>query len=238
MSSGLLSCIGACFNQCAPYESQDVTFNGRRFRIIRQLGEGGYAFVFLVKELDKGGREYALKKVLLQDGELLEAGKREIELNKRFKHPHILPLMDSTILRENGTRDSPYRQSAYLLFPAYKEGNLHDMLIRGERTFMPSEVLDILDQVCAAVECMHNHQPPYAHFDLKPANVLISHHGRVLAETDEADKTSAPTPQIADERGWEPLWGSDVAAATGMLLSTAGRPDGEVGVHVPNRRTN
>ncbi|KAK3273534.1 hypothetical protein CYMTET_18224, partial [Cymbomonas tetramitiformis] len=69
-------------------------------------------------------------------------------------------------------------------------------------------------QVCAAVESMHNHEPPYAHFDLKPANVLISHHGRILVEAGEADNTSAPTPQIADERGWEPLWGSEVAAAT------------------------
>ena len=55
-----------------------VSFNGRRFRVLRTLGEGGYAFVYLVQELEPlgvddtatrlvrpGGRthEYALKQV-------------------------------------------------------------------------------------------------------------------------------------------------------------------------------
>lgn len=29
----------------------DVWINGNRFRIVRQLGEGGFAFVYLVKEI-------------------------------------------------------------------------------------------------------------------------------------------------------------------------------------------
>lgn len=35
--------------------TSDVWLNDRRFRIVRQLGEGGYAFVYLVKE-QPGGR--------------------------------------------------------------------------------------------------------------------------------------------------------------------------------------
>ena len=51
-----------------------LAFNGRQFRVLRTLGEGGYAFVYLVQEITyrndsatnlvrPGAREFALKKV-------------------------------------------------------------------------------------------------------------------------------------------------------------------------------
>ena len=53
-----------------------VSFNSRRFRVLRTLGEGGYAYVYLVREEELSNdestrlfcpttREYALKKVCM-----------------------------------------------------------------------------------------------------------------------------------------------------------------------------
>ncbi|WJX71421.1 non-specific serine/threonine protein kinase [Trifolium repens] len=72
----------------------DVWINDNRFRILRQLGEGGFAFVYLVKEAPNdsatGGLanklkdsshlsddgSYAMKKVLIQNNEQLEWSER------------------------------------------------------------------------------------------------------------------------------------------------------------------
>ncbi len=42
----------------APAEAFEV--EGKRYTVVRQLGEGGYAFVYLVR--DDAGKEFALKK--------------------------------------------------------------------------------------------------------------------------------------------------------------------------------
>jgi hypothetical protein len=34
---------------------QEFDLNGRRLRVVRQLGEGGYSFVFLVREVEAAG---------------------------------------------------------------------------------------------------------------------------------------------------------------------------------------
>ncbi|KAF6162551.1 hypothetical protein GIB67_003097 [Kingdonia uniflora] len=100
----------------------DVWINENRFRIVRQLGEGGFAFVYHVKEssnndpsstviaslgvakklkdpsyvLDDG--TYAMKKVLIQTNEQLELVKEEIRVSALFCHPNLLPLLDHAII--------------------------------------------------------------------------------------------------------------------------------------------
>ncbi|MBA0761612.1 hypothetical protein Gotri_024236 [Gossypium trilobum] len=41
--------------------------------------------------------------------------------------------------------------------------------------FSASDVLQIFRQLCAGLKHMHNLEPPYAHNDVKPGNVLLSH---------------------------------------------------------------
>ncbi|RVW17086.1 hypothetical protein CK203_076019 [Vitis vinifera] len=93
----------------------DVWINENRFRIVRPLGEGGFAYVFLVKEVvtdssssaskkfkdpshvsDDG--TYAMKKVLIQNSEQLELVREEIRVSSLFSHPNLLPLLDHAII--------------------------------------------------------------------------------------------------------------------------------------------
>ncbi|GFR45294.1 hypothetical protein Agub_g6649, partial [Astrephomene gubernaculifera] len=78
-----------------------INMGQRRFRVLRKLGEGGYAVVYLVSELPSqlhphpDSQPRAIKKVLLQSGEHYEAVQREMLVHTAVQHhPHILPLLD------------------------------------------------------------------------------------------------------------------------------------------------
>jgi serine/threonine-protein kinase len=67
-----------------------------RYRIGRELGQGGMATVFLAEDL-KHHRRVALKVLRPELAATLgpERFAREIDIAARLQHPHILPLHDS-----------------------------------------------------------------------------------------------------------------------------------------------
>nr|XP_009798655.1 PREDICTED: serine/threonine-protein kinase 16-like [Nicotiana sylvestris] len=174
----------------------DVWINENRFRILKQLGEGGLDNVFIVKEIisdpsipsfskklkdpslvsDDG--TYAMKKVIIQNNEQLELVKEEIRVSSLFSHPNLLPLLDHAIISVKASQDQPKKHEAYLLFPVHLDGTLLDnakTMKAKKEFFSTSEVLQIFRQLCAGLKHMHNFDPPYAHNDVKPANVLLTH---------------------------------------------------------------
>ncbi|KAI5660112.1 hypothetical protein M9H77_28905 [Catharanthus roseus] len=175
----------------------DVWINENRFRIIRQLGEGGFAYVFLVKELPSSDPTnaglaqkfkdsshisddgtYAMKKVLIQNSEQLELVREEIRVSSLFSHPNLLPLIDHAIIAVKATQDQSWKHEAYLLFPVHLDGTLLDnatAMKAKKESFSTSDVLQIFRQLCAGLKHMHSFEPPYAHNDVKPGNVLLTH---------------------------------------------------------------
>ncbi len=67
-----------------------------RYRLDRELGQGGMATVYLAHDL-KNDRDVAIK--VLRDDVAASVGRerflREIQLGAKLSHPHILPLYDS-----------------------------------------------------------------------------------------------------------------------------------------------
>uniref|UniRef100_A0A1D1XVE2 non-specific serine/threonine protein kinase n=1 Tax=Anthurium amnicola TaxID=1678845 RepID=A0A1D1XVE2_9ARAE len=179
----------------------DVWINENRFRIVRQLGEGGFAYVYLVKEVVADGSQggaggglaakklknpshvsddgmYALKKVLIQTEEQLELVRQEIRVSSLFSHPNLLPLLDHAIITIKGGQERSCNHEAYLLFPVHLDGTLLDntKVMQEKKEFFPTlNVLQIFRQLCAGLKHMHSFDPPYAHNDVKPGNVLITH---------------------------------------------------------------
>ncbi|CAM6085546.1 unnamed protein product [Calypogeia fissa] len=169
----------------------EVWVNERRFKVVRQLGEGGFAFVFLVRELSgehahRASKSqthvaadglYALKKVLVQTDEQLELVKQEISVSSSFNHPNLLPLLEHSIIAVKGAQEGLWNQEAYLLFPVHLDGTLLDNLnnMQAEKQFFPTiTVLHIFRQIAAGLKHMHSADTPYAHNDLKPGNVLLT----------------------------------------------------------------
>jgi len=183
----------------ATNSGKDVWINENRYRIIRQLGEGGFAYVYLVKMLlnesapssapkkfkdpshvsDDG--TYAMKKVLIQNSDQLEVVKEEIRVSSLFSHPNLLPLLDHAIIsiKPTGpTQEGSWKHEAYLLFPVHLDGTLLDnatAMKAKKEFFSTSDVLHIFRQLCAGLKHMHGLDPPYVHNDIKPGNVLITH---------------------------------------------------------------
>ena len=49
---------------------EEVTVEGRRFQVQQQLGEGGFSYVFLAREVpDSRGVDVALKRMLIHERE-------------------------------------------------------------------------------------------------------------------------------------------------------------------------
>ncbi|KAK6123073.1 hypothetical protein DH2020_043192 [Rehmannia glutinosa] len=177
----------------------DVWINENRFKIVRQLGEGGFAYVFLVKELlsdpsntangisakikdsshVSGDGTYAMKKVLIQNSEQLELVREEIRVSSQFSHPNLLPLLDHAIIAvKQPSQEQSWKHEAYLLFPVHLDGTLLDnakAMKAKKEFFSTSDVLQIFRQLCAGLKHMHSFDPPYAHNDVKPGNVLVTY---------------------------------------------------------------
>ena len=136
-----------------------------RYRIERQLGEGGMATVYLADDL-KHERKVALK-VLKPELAAVVGAERflaEIKTTANLQHPHILPLHDS------GEADS----FLFYVMPYVEGESLRDRLDR-EHQLPVDEAVQIAKDVGEALAYAHSHC--VIHRDIKPGNILI-HSGR------------------------------------------------------------
>jgi tetratricopeptide (TPR) repeat protein/predicted Ser/Thr protein kinase len=141
---------------------------GNRYKIIREIGSGGMAWVYLAEDLTEGVR--VASKVLYpqfsEDISYIQRFNREAKLAISLNEPHIVRVLDY-----GATRDIHY------LIMEYIEGR--DLLeILEEKGLLPyEEVLDIASQVARALE--HASQQGIVHRDIKPQNLMITADGTV-----------------------------------------------------------
>jgi len=132
-----------------------------RYRIERELGEGGMATVYLARDL-KHNRNVALK-VLKPELAAVVGAERflaEIETTANLQHPHILPLFDS------GQADS----FLFYVMP-YLEGETLRQRIDREHQLPVDEAVKLAINVAEALQYAHAHG--VVHRDIKPANILL-----------------------------------------------------------------
>ena len=141
-----------------------------RYRIERELGRGAMATVFLAQDL-KHGRQVAVKVLHLEFVEALDTGRflREIELVARLRHPHILPLHDSSA--SDGV--------LYFVMPYLEEGSLRARLER-EGPFPIPLAVHMVREVADALHYAHRHD--VVHRDIKPENILLEDGHAVVAD--------------------------------------------------------
>ena len=133
----------------------------RHYRIIREIGSGGMATVYLAEDL-KHHRQVAVK--VLRPDLAASLGQerffREIEVAAKLSHPHILPLHDS------GEADG----FLYYVMPFVEGTSLRDKLGGGELPV--HDVVRILEEVADALA--YAHARGVVHRDIKPDNVMIT----------------------------------------------------------------
>src|SRR5882724_7018638 len=138
-----------------------------RYRIIRELGMGGMATVYLAQDL-KHDRKVALKVLKPELAAVLGAERFvvEIKTTAALQHPHILPLFDS------GTADG----FLYYVMP-YIEGETLRTKLDRETQLGIEEAVRITREVADALDYAHRHG--VIHRDIKPENILL-HDGRPM----------------------------------------------------------
>jgi tRNA A-37 threonylcarbamoyl transferase component Bud32 len=138
-----------------------------RYRIERELGQGGMATVYLATDL-KHDRKVALKVLRPELAAVIGAERflNEIKVTANLQHPHILPLHDSG---EAGT-------FLYYVMPYVEGDTLRDQLVR-EKQLDIDDAVGIARSVASALDYAHRHG--VIHRDIKPENILI-HDGQAL----------------------------------------------------------
>jgi len=143
-----------------------------RYAILRELGRGGMAAVYLADDR-RHGRQVAIKVLHPELGTVLGPDRfaREIRIAAALNHPHILPLYDSG--EAGDTHDGPW---LYYVMPYVRGGSLRERLA-AEGTLAPDEAVTLVRQVAAALD--HAHAHGLVHRDIKPENILL-HEGEAM----------------------------------------------------------
>ena len=138
-----------------------------RYRIERELGQGGMAIVYLARDV-KHDRDVALKVLRPELAAVLgrERFLNEIRVTARLEHPHIVTLIDS----------GEAQGALWYVLPLIRGESLRARLAR-EPQLPIDDALTITRQIAAALD--HAHAQGVIHRDIKPENILL-HEGEAM----------------------------------------------------------
>ncbi|TVS07709.1 MAG: serine/threonine protein kinase [Phycisphaerales bacterium] len=133
------------------------------YKLLEQIGEGGFGLVYMAQQEQPIRRRVALKiiKLGLETGQVIARFEQERQALAMMDHPHIAKVLDAGA--------TPAGRPYFVM-----------ELVRGEpiTTFCDNnkltipQRLELFAKVCLAVQ--HAHQKGIIHRDLKPSNVLVT----------------------------------------------------------------
>jgi serine/threonine protein kinase len=199
-----------------------------KYQIEQLLGKGGMGAVYRATHLGTK-RTVAVKVIhpqLSAHDQFVARFRREAEAAGRLRHPNVVDVTDFGIAH---TGNGPV---AYLVME-YLDGCTLAEIVSEEGRLPIAWVIDILEQVCAAVE--EAHRAGIIHRDLKPDNIWLEPNGRggytvkvldfglvKLGGADEIGRGSSPINADLSEFTEESatLIKSDSLTAVGSVMGT------------------
>ncbi len=139
-----------------------------RYEIIRSIGEGGMANVYLGYDtiLDRNVAIKILRGDLSNDEKFVRRFQREALSASSLAHPNIVEMYD--VGEDNGL---------YYIVMEYIEGKTLKQLLKKRGSLTISEAIDIMLQLTDGMS--HAHDSYIIHRDLKPQNVMIKDDGQI-----------------------------------------------------------
>jgi DNA polymerase III delta prime subunit len=138
------------------------------YRLVRKLGSGGFGTVYLAEQVHEH-TQVAMKVLHIPrtSGEELRDFINEAR-TMRLRHPHILPLLDFGISRD----DLPF-----LIMEYAPQGTVRDRHPKHDRVAL-STIISYVDQLASALQYAHDQR--IIHRDVKPENMLVRIDGTLM----------------------------------------------------------
>ena len=140
-----------------------------RYEILQLLGEGGMGAVYKAhdRELDRFVALKLIRRELSSNPAIVARFKQELLLSHQVTHKNVIRIYDL------GDSDG-----IKFITMEFVEGEDLRSLILENKKFAPREAVEIIQQVCRALEAAHG--VGVIHRDLKPQNVMRDKAGRIL----------------------------------------------------------
>lgn len=148
-------------------EAGDVL--GGRYEILELLGEGGMGAVYKARdrELDRPVALKLIRPEMASSPSILARFKQELLLSRQVTHKNVIRIYDL------GDADG-----VKFITMEFVEGRDLRAMIHEKKKFSPEEAVEIIQQVCQALEAVH--AVGVIHRDLKPQNIMRENTGRIL----------------------------------------------------------
>ena len=140
-----------------------------RYRIVRQIGGGGQALIYLADDTNLGGLR-AVKELTpdanaspQEQQAAYDQFEREARILTELNHPHLVYVWEH--FRVGG--------NAYLVMDYIDGQTLQEIMEQSLRFLPEAAVLRWAGQLCDVLDYLHRQQPPVIFRDLKPSNVML-----------------------------------------------------------------
>jgi serine/threonine protein kinase len=135
------------------------------YRLLEQIGEGGFGVVFMAEQTQPVRRKVALK--------ILKPGMDTRQVVARFEaERQALAIMDHPNIAKVFDGGQTASSRPYFVMDLVKGLPITEFCDQNQLT--PQQRLELFVPICQAVQ--HAHQKGIVHRDLKPSNVLVSRH--------------------------------------------------------------
>jgi serine/threonine protein kinase len=147
----------------------------QRYRIVNQVGSGGYGKVYRAIDTEFMDRQVAVKEMIQQGlspkevAQASEGFKREAVLLASLTHPNLPSIYD--YFSENG--------NWYLVMSFIEGETLDSYAHRRGQVLSVEKVLAIAIQLATVLSFLHTRKPTIIFRDLKPANVMRTPEGQL-----------------------------------------------------------
>ena len=142
------------------------------YKLMEQIGEGGFGLVFVAEQSQPVKRKVALKVIKpgMDSRQVIARFEAERQALAVMDHPNIARVLDA------GTTESGL---PYFVMELVRGIPITEYCDKNQLT--PNERLELFISVCHAIQ--HAHQKGIIHRDIKPSNVLVgSHDGKPVAK--------------------------------------------------------
>lgn len=160
-----------------------------RYKLLQQLGEGGFGVVYMAQQTQPVRRQVAIKVIKpgMDSKEVIARFEAERQALAMMDHPNIAKVLDAGTIPEG---------RPYFVMELVKGRPITEYCDANHLT--TNDRLKLFVQVCNAVQ--HAHQKGVIHRDLKPSNVMITlHDGKPVPKVIDFGVSKALSQQLTDK---------------------------------------